>query len=69
VVSTLSGDTSQYIFGAGSLVPAIAIATANVIRDGVATVVVATPCGEFDEAMRRDACVRQDAGQYMPEPA
>ena len=43
----------------------IAIATTNVIGNSIATVVTAKICGEFDEAMARDAYARQAAGEDL----
>ena len=47
----------------------IAIATTNVIGNSVATVVTAKLCGEFDEAMSREAYARMRRGEDALQPA
>ena len=47
----------------------IAIATTNVIGNSVATVVTAKLCGEFDEAMSREAYARMQRGEDILQPA
>lgn len=47
----------------------IAIATTNVIGNSVATVVTAKLCGEFDEAMSREAYARIRRGEEELQPA
>jgi aerobic C4-dicarboxylate transport protein len=47
----------------------IAIATTNVIGNCVATVVTAKICGEFDEAMSREAYARVQRGEDILQPA
>lgn len=47
----------------------IAVATTNVIGNSVATVVTAKLCGEFDEAMSREAYARMRRGEDELQPA
>ena len=46
----------------------IAIATTNAIGNSVATVVTAKICGEFDEAMSREAYARVQRGEDILQP-